>query len=139
MPSTAWSMLASSKMMLGLLPPSSSVSFLPVPATVAAIFLPTSVEPVNAILSTPACSTRADPASPSPVTMFTTPGGSPISSKISASRRAVSGVVSAGLSTHVFPHASAGASFHAAISSGKFHGMICPHTPTGSGSAPPNA
>ena len=31
-------------------------------------------------------------------------------------------VVSAGLRTTVFPHASAGASFHAAISNGKFHG-----------------
>ena len=30
------------------------------------------------------------------------------------------------------PHASAGPSFHAAISSGKFHGMIWPTTPTGS-------
>ena len=44
----------------------------------------------------------------------------------------MSGVCSAGLSTQVLPHASAGASFHAAINSGKFHGMICPHTPTGS-------
>jgi hypothetical protein len=33
-------------------------------------------------------------------------------------------VVSAGFSTTVFPAASAGAIFHAAISSGKFHGMI---------------
>ena len=29
------------------------------------------------------------------------------------------------------PQASAGASFHAAISSGKFHGTICPTTPSG--------
>ena len=35
-------------------------------------------------------------------------------------------VNSAGLSTTVFPVASAGAIFHASISSGKFHGMICP-------------
>ncbi len=40
----------------------------------------------------------------------------------SASFIAVSGVVSAGLSTTVLPVASAGAIFHAAISSGKFHG-----------------
>ena len=52
---------------------------------------------------------------------------------ISASFSAVSGVVSAGLSTTVFPVASAGAIFHAAISSGKFHGMICPATPSGVG------
>ena len=41
----------------------------------------------------------------------------------------MSGVVSAGLRTTVFPVASAGASFHAAISSGKFHGITWPgHT-----------
>ena len=50
----------------------------------------------------------------------------------SPSRSALSGVCSAGLSTIVQPAASAGAIFHAAISSGKFHGMICPQTPTGS-------
>ena len=43
----------------------------------------------------------------------------------------MSGVVSAGLRTTVLPHASAGAIFHAAMSSGKFHGMICPATPSG--------
>ena len=37
---------------------------------------------------------------------------------------AVSGVNSAGFSTTVQPAANAGASFHAAISSGKFQGMI---------------
>ena len=38
---------------------------------------PTSVEPVKAILSTPACSTRAAPVAPSPVTTLSTPGGKP--------------------------------------------------------------
>jgi hypothetical protein len=37
------------------------------------------------------------------------------------------------LSTTVFPHASAGAIFHDSMSSGKFHGMIWPATPTGFG------
>ena len=45
---------------------------------------------------------------------------------------AVSGVCSAGFSTTVQPVASAGASFHDAISSGKFHGTIWPQTPIGS-------
>ena len=45
----------------------------------------------------------------------------------------MSGVVSAGLSTTVLPHASAGAIFHASISSGKFQGMIWPATPSGRG------
>lgn len=63
--------------------------------------------------------------------MLTTPGGSSASWQISAKASAVSGVVSAGLSTTVFPVASAGATFQASISSGKFHGMTCAATPSG--------
>ncbi len=66
------------------------------------------------------------------MTTLTTPSGTPASAISWASRSAVSGVCSAGFSITQFPVASAGASFHAAISSGKFHGMIWPHTPTGS-------
>ena len=40
---------------------------------------PTSVEPVNAILSIPGCSTSAVPVRPSQVTTFSTPAGRPIS------------------------------------------------------------
>ncbi len=57
MPSTAWSTGASSKMMLAALPPSSSVARLPLPAIERWMPLPTSVEPVKAILSTSSCST----------------------------------------------------------------------------------
>ena len=131
-PSTAWSSGASSNTMFAALPPSSSVRRLPLPAVDRWIILPTSVEPVNAILSTPA-STSAAPVSPAPVMTFTTPAGISASCITWASSSAVSGVVSAGLSTTVFPAASAGASFQAAISSGKFHGMIWPATPTGPG------
>ena len=63
---------------------------------------------------------------------FTTPFGRSVSSRISASRSAVSGVLDAGFRTQVLPIASAGASFQTAITSGKFHGMIPAHTPTGS-------
>ena len=49
---------------------------------------------------------------------------------ISTSR--LSGVFDAGLITVQFPAPTAGASFQAAISSGKFHGMIWPTTPSGS-------
>ena len=97
---------------------------------------PTSVEPVNATLSTSGCSTSARPVSPAPVTMLTTPGGRSACWQISANSSAVSGVVSAGLSTTVLPQASAGAIFHASISSGKFHGMTWPATPSGRGSGP---
>src|SRR2546426_5753371 len=41
---------------------------------------------VNAILSTSACFTSASPVAPSPVTMFTTPAGSPTSLHNSANR-----------------------------------------------------
>ena len=52
---------------------------------------------------------------------------------------AVSDVVSAGFNTTVFPQANAGAVFHAAMSSGKFHGIIWPATPTGRGVRPGKA
>ena len=42
------------------------------------------------------------------------------------------GVCSAGLRTTQLPAANAGATFHAAMSRGKFHGIICPTTPNGS-------
>ncbi len=62
---------------------------------------------------------------------LTTPGGRSACWQTCASSNALSGVVSAGLSTHVLPAASAGASFQAAISSGKFHGITWPATPSG--------
>ena len=107
------------------------MAFLSVPAMDFAIARPTSVEPVNATLSTSGWATSARPVSPAPVTMLTTPGGRSACWQISANSSAVSGVVSAGLSTTVLPQASAGAIFQASISSGKFHGMIWPATPSG--------
>jgi hypothetical protein len=83
-PSTAASRSASSNTMNGDLPPSSSESFLPVPAVARRIARPTSVEPVNAILSTSACSAIRAPVAPSPVTMLTTPAGRPTCWQISA-------------------------------------------------------
>ncbi|CAB4630759.1 unannotated protein [freshwater metagenome] len=137
MPSTASSTAASSKTMFAPLPPSSRVTRVSVPASVRAMLRPTAVEPVNAILLTPACSTSALPATPPcPGTMLTTPAGSPACSQMSANMSAVSGVVSAGLSTTVFPAASAGATFHASMSNGKFQGIICPATPSADGFGP---
>ena len=52
---------------------------------------------------------------------------------------AVKGVVSAGFKITVFPVANAGAIFHAAINKGKFHGIICAATPTGTAFLPGNA
>ena len=49
-----------------------------------------------------------------------------------ASSSTVSDVVDEGLNTVQSPAASTGASFHAAMRNGKFHGTICPTTPMGS-------
>src|SRR6476660_5358961 len=118
-PSMEASQSASVKKMLGDLPPSSSVTRLSVSAALLTISLPTAALPVNAILSTPGCATSAAPAvSPRPLTIFTTPGGNPTSANQFAISSAVSGVCSAGLRMQVQPAASAGASFHAAISNG---------------------
>jgi hypothetical protein len=71
---------ASSKTMFGDLPPSSSETFLRLPAAAATMSRPTSVEPVKATLSTCGCAASAAPAvSPKPVTTFTTPSGTPAS------------------------------------------------------------
>ena len=63
--------------------------------------------------------------------MFTTPAGIPASSSSSTKRSASSGVSSAGFSTTVLPHTSAGIIFHDGIAIGKFHGVIAPTTPIG--------
>ena len=80
-------------MMFAALPPSSSVSFFPVPASRRWIALPTSVEPVNATLSMPVWRTSSAPVEPSPVMMLTAPAGSSAWRQTSAKRSAVSGVV----------------------------------------------
>ena len=64
--------------------------------------------------------------------MLTTPGGRSAWRQTSANSSAESGVDEAGLSTTVLPAARAGAIFQASISSGKFQGMICAATPSGS-------
>ena len=51
---------------------------------------------------------------------------------ISAKAEALAGTISEGLSTTELPNAMAGAIFHAATATGKFHGVITPTTPRGS-------
>ncbi|MNS68839.1 hypothetical protein D3C72_1021310 [compost metagenome] len=124
---------ASAKITLGDLPPSSSVTRLKLAAAPCMMPRPTPGEPVKVTLSTPGCATSALPTTlPLPVTILNTPGGTPASSASSATRSAESGVISAGLTTSVQPHASAGAIFHMPIISGKFHGTMAATTPTGS-------
>lgn len=47
-------------------------------------------------------------------------------------RTGLHGVMCRTLMTMVLPHASAGATFHVHINSGKFHGTMAPITPSGS-------
>ena len=123
-PRNAASRSASANTMFGDLPPSSSVIVFSVSAALRMIALPVVVSPVNAILSMPGCSTSAWPTRRSGA-------GDDIQHArrearprcaISPSASAVSGVWLAGLRMTVLPQASAGATFHAASSSGKFHG-----------------
>ena len=99
---------ASSSSTLGDFPPSSSATFLMVGAASSDTRRPARVEPVKEIMSTSGCAASASPTTgPVPVTRLNTPGGNPRSSKISASRNALTGATSDGLSTTVQPAASA--------------------------------
>ena len=69
---------------------------------------------------------------PAPRTRLATPAGRPAASSTSMRSIDVCGVSSAGLRINELPAASAGATFQDACSSGKFHGVIIPQTPTGS-------
>jgi hypothetical protein len=131
-PASAASSAASAKTMFGLFPPSSSVTGARRAPALAAMRFPVDSLPVNATFATPGCSTSAAPASPAPVTTFRTPGGKPASS----ARRSVSTMLAAacsdGLTTIVFPAASAGAIEYIVSSTGEFQGTMIPTTPSGS-------
>ena len=131
-PSMAKSRLASLSTIIGFLPPSTSEQCLKVFAPVVPIVRPTAVDPVNETARTSGCSSMGAPASPpKPLTMFTTPFGTPASASTRTRLNVESGVSCAGLITHVLPHTSAGRSFQEGIAMGKFHGVIIPHTPSG--------
>src|SRR5437899_5197641 len=69
---------------------------------------------------------------PRPGMTLSTPAGRPHSFAYSANFKSESEVFEAGLTMTVLPQASAGAIFHTASISGKFHGTIAPTTPTAS-------
>ena len=125
---------ASANTTTGDLPPSSSTTRFRLPCAEAAMIdLPTAVEPVKLMMSTPAWSASAWPAlAPAPVTMFTTPSGMPTWRHRSPISSADSGASSAGLTTAVHPVANAAASFCSTIRKGAFQGVIRPATPIGS-------
>src|SRR5665213_1857375 len=119
--------------MLAPLPPSSNGTRFKVVADEATILRPTGVEPVKAILSTPIWRAKCSPATaPRPGRMLITPGGKPTSTDNLATRKAVSGVSSAGFITQQLPAARAGPSFQLTNIKGKFQGTMDPTTPTGS-------
>ena len=75
---------------------------------------------------------RGEPTSaPPPVTMFTTPLGSPASSRALSRFTTERGVSVAGLITTVLPRMSAGIIFQEGMAMGKFQGVMRPAMPTG--------
>ena len=101
-------------------------------APAAMIVCPVVVSPVKQMRLTPGWADNAAPAaSPNPCTTLNTPSGRPASCMTDASRVALNGDHSAGLSTTVLPAARAGAIRQEESISGAFHGMIMPATPTG--------
>src|SRR4051794_40423799 len=102
-------------------------------AAVASSRRPTSVEPVNDSLRTRGSSTIAATTAPAVrvVTQFTTPAGTPASSRMPTIASAVSGVSVAGFRTTVQPAASAGPILRVAMAAGKFHGVTRTATPIG--------
>ncbi len=79
--------------------------------------------PVKVMWSTSEWLTSAAPASgPRPVTTLTTPSGKPASTSSDANSTTEAEATSLGLSTTVFPAASAGASLHVERRSGEFQG-----------------
>src|ERR687891_1515405 len=128
----AASMSASSSTTSGLLPPSSRMTRLrPRPAP-SPTFRPVAVEPGKEIMRTFGSSTIACPTSAPPAITWSTPSGSPASSKIRAvSTPPLTGVLGSALRITAFPSASAGPTERAGSTSGKFHGQITPTTPTG--------
>ena len=132
-PSTAMSRSASSKTMNGALPPSSIDVRTTVSAHWASSSRPTCVEPVKDSLRIRPPRSSGSTTSPARevVTTLSTPSGSPASWRIAASARLDSGVCGAGLSTIVQPAAMAGPILRVPMASGKFHGVISRHGPTG--------
>src|SRR3984893_5444829 len=132
-PLTAASMSASSKTMNGALPPSSSESFLTVPAHCCISNLPTSVEPVKVNLRTIGFEVSSPPTSfDGPAPQENTPVGPPARSASSHKAKAENGVAVAGFNTIGQPAAKAGPALRVIIAAGKFHGVIAAQTPIGS-------
>ena len=126
-------MSASSNTINGALPPSSSPTFLTVPAACRASIFPTSVEPVNVTMRTRGSVESTSPTATGSlqVMILNTPFGTPARSASSAKANADNGVSSAGFTTTVHPAAMAGVTLRVIMALGKFHGVIAATTPIG--------
>ena len=130
---TVASRSASANATNGDLPPSSSETGVRFAAAAWATSFPVSIDPVNAIRSTPGWAVSAAPASsPIPCTTLNAPSGRPASRVMSARSEAVRGAHSGGLAITLLPAASAGAIRQVASISGAFQGVITTVTPEGS-------
>lgn len=147
----ASSILASSKMIAGDLPPSSRIKFLRLELAAATLIsFPVRIEPVNVKARTSICDASAFPElGPWPERTLRTPGGKPASFARRATYRdfgrlsmqsryerlqeklTVKGAFSLLLTTTVLPAANAGATFLQKKIRGQFQGMIAATTPTG--------
>src|SRR5690349_8449466 len=117
--------------MTTFLPPISRWTFLKVGAAAWFTMRPTRVDPVNETTRTRSSVVIGVPTSASPVTMLTTPLGTPASVRTLTKLSADSGVLDEGLKTIVLPQTSAGIIFHDGIAIGKFHGVMIEQTPSG--------
>src|SRR5439155_8608010 len=93
----------------------------------------TGVDPVNDTLRSRGSANSGSVTAPAfdVGTTFKTPSGRPASRRTSASISIDNGVNCAGLTTIVQPAAIAGPILRVPIASGKFHGVIRRHGPTG--------
>ena len=128
----AWSMSASSSTSSALLPPSSRDTFLSCPAAAWAIRRPTAVDPVKWIMATSGWLTSRSPASTSPGSTWKMPAGAPAAANSSAmASPPLYGVSGDGLTSTALPSARAGAMTRMPRTSGKFHGVMTPTSPSG--------
>ena len=118
--------------MMRFLPPISRWQCLKAGAQASDTLRPTAVDPVKETMPTSSCCMSGAPTSaPPPVTMFTTPGGSPASSRTPTRLATERGVSVAGLMTTVLPRTRAGIIFQEGMAIGKFQGVMRPAMPTG--------
>ncbi len=130
---TAWAKSASSRISVGDLPPSSSVTRFMVSAPARKIALPTAVEPVNDTLAISGFELSSAPTtSPRPLTTLNTPGGRPASCSASTRIWVWVALISLGLMTLVQPAAMAIASLPQMKPTLLFHGVMIATTPSGS-------